>query len=502
MKRREFLTTISTLPVAVGVRAAYIEEQQRTVSPEQTDRPIAVGSDRQLFLDDFFFARQQNIRLTLHRPQPRNVVVTCDRPWEKDLLHYTSVLREDDRFRMWYRVDDTSANRSLICYAESRDGIHWDKPNLGLVPWKGSRQNNIIFPSNTVPGGNCSVILDPMASADARYKMLSARSTQELWAYVSADGLAWRPSGTKPVLGPPAHWGFDSHNVLLWDDTRQRYVIYCRGWMNTKGVVLKPDTPEARNLDLPNMFRVIRRSESADFRSWSEPRVVVMADEHDPPGLDFYTNACVKYERAARAWFIFSMTLSRGRHFPGAPHPGLSDLQFLSSRDGIRWDRRFRGSYIRHGLDQRNWVDRNPIVGIGLLPTGESELSIYYSEFLRSPQTRLRRATIRTDGFVSIDGPYIGWGEFTTHPLIFSGRRLALNSRTSGGGTILVELQDENGNPLPGFTLEDSPTIFGDQIEGLVSWKENRDLSELSGRPIRMRVKLRDAELFAFRFRS
>ena len=499
MTRREFLTRISAAPLAGSVQAGSLAQNQTTDAVQPTDRPIAVGADRQLFLDDFFFARQQNIRLTFHRPQPQNVVVTCDKPWEKAALHYSSVLRDGNRFRMWYRVDDN--DRTLICYAESLDGVDWEKPNLGRVSWNGSKENNIILPSKTVPGGNASIIIDPDAPANERYKMLSTRSTAEIWGYVSPDGLVWRAATDRPILTTP-HWGFDSHNILVWDDTRQRYIIYIRGWRNRQGEILKADSPQAVNLDFPNIFRVIRRSESADFRNWSAPQVVIMADEHDPQGMDFYTNACSKYQRAARAWCIFSMTFNRDRQLPGAPHPGAADIQFLSSRDGISWDRRFRQSYIHHGFDQRNWVDRNPIMGVGLLQTSATEMSMFYSELLRSPETRLRRATLRTDGFVSVEGPYIGWGEFTTHPLVFSGRLLELNYRTSGAGTILVELQDANGKPLPGFTIEDSAEIIGDRIDGVVSWNEHSDLIKLAGRPIRMRIKLRAADLFAFRFRD
>lgn len=145
-------------------------------------------------------------------------------------------------------------------------------------------------------------------------------------------------------------------------------------------------------------------------------------------------------------------------------------------------------------------------MGAGILHTSPTEMSMYFSERFRSvsadgiSETRLRRCTLRTDGFISVEGPYAGWGEFTSHPLHFEGNRLEFNYSTSGGGSILVELEDESGNPIPGLTLDDCDEIFGDKIEGQVRWNGAADLGDLSNRPIRLRVRIRDAHLYAFQF--
>lgn len=498
MHRRKFLqiAPLATLTTHQLVGTLFADKTRSSTAP------ISVGTQRQLFLDDFWFAQKKDIKLALHLPVPREAVITCDQPWEKRHLHYSCVLKDGELFRMWYRADD-GRGRTSICYAESRDGIQWDKPKLGLVPWGGSRENNIIFPNPVIPGGNgCSVIVDPHAAKDERYKLITARSTAEIWGYVSADGLQWREAAPGPILDK-RNWGYDSHNILLWDEERQRYVIFCRGWIDKQGKTIMPKNGDEKTLDFSNMFRVIRRSESSDFRTWSKPEMIVAADKDDPPHFDFYTNAAIKYPRAARAWFMFPMVLIQGgRRFPGAPHAGTSDVQFMTSRDGHTWDRRFRRPYLHHGQDKRNWVDRNPIMGVGMLQTRPEELSLYYSELYRSPASQLRRATLRTDGFVSAQGPYRGWGKFTTLPLSMNGRELELNYRTSGGGTIQVELQNAEGKPLPGFALADCPDIFGDKIAGIVRWKTGSDLSRHANHPIRLRVRMRDADLFAFRFRD
>jgi hypothetical protein len=458
--------------------------------------PLELGSRRQLLLDDALFERRDNLEFRVQVPEVREVVLRCDQPWERKVMHYSSVVQDEGRYRMWYRVDDgnprvdQATDRTWTCYAESRDGIRWEKPALGLVAHGGSTRNNIVLEHEKY--WNASILLDPSqpAGSDSRYKMIQlfydrSDKREQIHGFVSKDGLNWRPAAGNPFL---ADGPFDSHNTLLWDQDRRRYVIYARGV----------------DRSVPGPFfggrRAIRRSESADFEHWSPSPLVVTTDRDDPPDLHIYTNAAVKYTRAADAWVMFPMVLYPNRAFPGAPYPQLSDVQFAWSRDGIRWQRPYRHPYLRAGLDERNWVDRNPIVGQGIVQTGPTEISLYFSELFRSPESRIRRATLRTDGFVSLDGPFAGSGEATTRPLRFAGRRLELNNRTSGRGAIQVEIQDESGRPVPGFALADCPPIFGDRVEGFARWKDGDDVSKLSGRSIRLRLRLRDASLYSFRF--
>ena len=459
-------------------------------SPPEVREPLDVGSRRQLLLDESWFDHIEGVELTLHRPVPRETVIQCDRPWEGKSLHYTSVLEEGGRFRMWYRVSigdprvDSPGDTVLTCYAESRDGIVWEKPGLGRYEFEGSTDNNILGPPEDFT--NISVLLDPnqKPGSSTRYKMISR--VDGISGFVSPDGIRWTPVATNPLLsnGP-----FDSHNTLLWDDERERYVIYLRG--------VDPSVPGP----FKGGRRAIRRSESPDFLHWTEPKLVFTADEQDPSDFNLYTNAAVKYSRAASAFFMFPMILYTDRSYPGAPYPGLSDVRFAYSRDGIQWERTYREPFLTPGPDERNWLDRNPIVGQGVIRTAPGELSLYYSDLFRDRESRIRRASLRADGFVSVDGPYEGWGEFTTRPLIFQGKELELNYKTGGGGAIQVEIRNEQGETLDGFQLEDCLPLVGDRIGGVVQWKSGADLSGLAGKPVRLRVRLRDAGIYAFRFR-
>jgi hypothetical protein len=91
-------------------------------------------------------------------------------------------------------------------------------------------------------------------------------------------------------------------------------------------------------------------------------------------------------------------------------------------------------------------------------------------------------------------------GEFTTHPLRCTGGQLRLNYATSAAGSIQVEIQDEAGQPIPGFALADMPELYGDEFEAAATWKNGADLSSLKGRTIRLRVRLKDADLYSLRF--
>jgi len=111
----------------------------------------------------------------------------------------------------------------------------------------------------------------------------------------------------------------------------------------------------------------------------------------------------------------------------------------------------------------------------------------------------MARWTLREDGFASVRGPLSG-GEMRTVPLQFAGSSLEINYSTSAPGSVRVELQDADGKALPDFALEDCGEIFGDEIARDVAWSGGSDLSALAGGPVRLRVVLRDADLYSFRF--
>ncbi len=170
----------------------------------------------------------------------------------------------------------------------------------------------------------------------------------------------------------------------------------------------------------------------------------------------------------------------------------------MSSRDGLHWERWAEG-FLRPGPDERAWTDRNNYIAWGLAPTSETEISLYWTEHYRDPTYHLRRGTVRTDGFVSVHAGASG-GEMLTRPLTFTGKQLVVNYETSAVGTLQFALCDEAGQPYEGFSLADSDRLFGNEIAHDVNWQGRTDVGSLSGKPVRLRVRLRDADLYSFRF--
>ena len=111
----------------------------------------------------------------------------------------------------------------------------------------------------------------------------------------------------------------------------------------------------------------------------------------------------------------------------------------------------------------------------------------------------LQRMTLRLDGFASVHAPFEG-GEMLTKPFTFSGNRLEINYSTSAAGSVSVEIQQPDHTPIPGFTLQESVKLMGDQISQTVSWQAGSNLSSLAGGPIRLRFVMKDADLFSLRF--
>lgn len=446
---------------------ANIQAEEKQPATKVAARHIGLGPE--LFVDDWLIEQMKGTRLVLNRPTPREVAIRFNAPWEGIDSAYVTVFKDGDRYRMYYR-GNPDGHPEITCYAESKDGIAWTKPNLGLFPFKGSKDNNIVWSG---PGThNFTPFKDdnPKASPEQRYKAVGGGP---LVAFVSADGIRWKLLQKEPIIKKGA---FDSQNLVFWDSKCRCYAAYYRGFL--KGV------------------RGIMTCTSADFRTWTEP---VFLDYGKVPMEHFYTNAIAPYFGAPHIYLGFPMRFVPNRTVvTEQPHGGVSDGVFMTSRDGLHWDRRFREAFVRPGLDRLNWMHRSNMAAWGILPTGPAEISLYYSEHYNTPKNQLRRYALRMDGFASVRASAEG-GEMLTRPFTFKGH-LILNYSTSAAGSIRVEVQAADGKPLPGFSLADCEEIYGDNIGQSVSWKGG-DLDRRAEQPIRLRFVMMDADLYAISFR-
>jgi len=449
--------------------------------------PVPIGSTRQLFVDAMLVGSLKGVRRVLHSPRRAEIAIAVEHPWEEFGVSYMTVFRDGNRFRAWYRVDGKalSDRRSMTAYAESSDGIRWTKPTLGLIEFNGSNKNNLVW---TGPGVNMSVFKDgnPAAPDSERYKAIVR--TGDVLALVSPDGLRWRLVQDEPILTDRP---FDSHNIAYWDAHRGHYVAY------TRGVARGERLGAGASSSFGKGVRGIRRATSKDFRNWSKLELI---DLGDTPLEHLYTNSAVPYDRSPGLVLMFpSRFVNTRRSNPARKEIGVNDIVFMSSRDGLKFDRSFMEAFLRPGRDPRVWNDRALYLERGILQTSPTELSLFAMHHWRLPSVHIRRLVLRVDGFVSVRAPYAG-GELVTRPLMFDGRRLRVNYATSAAGSIRVEIQDAGGNPIDGFSLADCPEIYGDTIDGLIRWKAGDDVSRLAGRPVRLRFVMKDADLYAFRF--
>ena len=474
-----------------------------------TDQPINIGSDRQLFVDHYLIDSADGVELELHRPRSAGNVLTTDAPWEGSTCDYHTVIKDGDTYRMYYRGTSHDGYEieslmkpgeakipvhvDLTSYAESRDGITWTRPSLGIVEYEGSKDNSIVW---IEPGTDMVPFLDgnPEAKPDERYKAIvreRVNDKEALMALASGDGVHWRKMQEAPILDDPP---FDTQNVPFWDPWRAAYVIYTRG-KHGEGRFTHGRASEGA---ARKSVRWIRRATSSDFLNWSALEPI---DTGDAPIEHMYTNGTMPYLRAPGVYLAFPRRFmpEQTRH-EDANWPGVADSLFMSSRDGINWDRTFLESYIRPGPDPRNWMSRATLVSNGIVQTGDEELSMYILRNRDFPTCHFERMVLRLDGFVSAGAGY-GGGELTTPPLVFDGDELELNYSTSAAGHVSVEVQDADGAALAGLGLADCKEMLGDEIEGVVRWGEGATLGSLSGKPVRLRFAMKDADLYAFRFR-
>lgn len=471
----------------------------------RASEPIDVGSRRELMIDDALTERiSGHASLQLQHAEKRNIALVHDSEWEGTVAGYHTVFRDGDTIRMYYiaaRAISEDGSRFTgepfrIGYAESRDGKSWVKPKLGLYDYKGSRENNIVWEAPGLDNFHVFRDVNPDCRKGEEYKAVSS-GPGGLFALKSSDGIHWARLKEQPIITKGT---FDTHNVSFWDPLRKCYWAYIR--------------------DFHNGIRDIRVSTSTDYLTWTEPAILKFNDRPDEP---LYTNSVIPYWRAPHIFVGFPTRYSERPNSPVLAqlpdwthrqnrmkiHPrigtAVTDGLFMTSRDGrtfFRWGE----VYYKPGIERvHNWLYGDFYQNQGLLETASDdpdsppEISMYVLEDYWKRPTRLRRVTLRIDGFVALHAPLAG-GELVTKPIWFRGKALSLNYSTSGAGSIFVELQNADGNPIPGFTLADCHEHFGDTLDRKVLWKTGGDFGSLAGLPVRLRFVLKDADLFAWKF--
>ncbi len=499
-----------------------------------------------LFVDDHDILYRAGTQRRIH-PAARfssSPVLAEEKPWEL-AIGWVSIYRNprSGKYQMWYQayakpVARQHTHDSLVCYAESDDGLRWTKPNLGLFDFNGDRNTNIVMIGN---GGfsdrytNSVVVDDRDLDPRRRYKMIfydwyrrGEREYPGLQAAFSPDGIHWTKQPGGPMLhtlyGGAGQWppyvqedpvgretrkdgrvtpawryplAMSDGADVMWDPVRSVWAIYGKMWI---------DRPDGRLVWKHGMGRV----ESRDFLHWSVPELLVAPDDDDPADVEFHTTPVFHHKSR---YFCLNQVLRR----EGESANLLIDIELMVSRDGRNWDRPYRRDYFlprgpAGGFDAGSmFTNANPIVL-------DREIRFYYGAYpgtavggtrgpARDPygDTGVGMARIPLDRFAgirnlersdqrSIGGVIENRGQITMKANDLTGlRRLTLNA-DARDGWIKVELLNPRGYRVRGYTLDEAVELKGDSFAHAAAWQ---GVKALPPGPHLIRIHLYKAEVFA-----
>ena len=499
--------------------------------------------NKYLLFDDRYTERKSGFKTTVTPArQAECPLVVADSPWERAGLcgdSCVTVLKRDGIHRMWYSIrnpePERRANRDLtaaererldladvpkkyladilcpsryyLCYATSEDGLRWEKGHLGIYEIDGNRDNNIVFSGRL----GATVFVDPNAPPDKRYRMIHGGSIRlphwhrrrrqfmrmaytGIYGACSADGIHWQ-STEQPIMP----WYTDTTNVCYWDEAIGKYVAYVR---RDKDM----DFDDGKTVMLGeghNTYRIVARSESADFENFPPPVNVLEPEPEEVEdyfkgepcrnGLDFYSSAAVKYPFADDAYLLFPSYFYH--------EPDTLDVHIATSRNGV--------DYMRHdepflALGRYGDFDaRQLYMATGMI--GEHRLiHMYYLVYDKGHDAGARskhraaigRVSFPVDRFIAQHVQ--GDGTLTTVPVEVDGRGLQVNVETSGAGFLRAALLNPSGEAIEGREVGNSDAISGDHSRIKLSWRGVSDLSSLRGRTIAVRFVGRSARLYSF----
>lgn len=442
-----------------------------------------------LMVDDEDIAYSRNVARIVHplNKFPGNPLLVPEYPWEGEAVLPSATLIYDEQekqYRMWYhgfRFLSYLEEQYSLCYATSVDGIHWRKPALNLIPLENGPSLNLL-----VPWGHPQ-LPDVMSSTIFH----NPRAEQELHKYI----MIYFCSGVHPVgLGlalseDGIHWQFFNGNPV---DTNGPEPI--------GDVVYALKNPEQDAYEVYYRVRLrvrprrtIARAESKDLIHWSGHQVILAPDELDPPDAELHGLTPFRYGNQLL-----------GLLWVGSDNNTRIEVQLACSRDGIHWQRvGNRAPFLSPGpagaFDSKIVARTTMPVVVG------NELWFYYmgtSGILGRDETArgaIGLATATMDRFVSFYADQQE-GEIVTRPIYLSEQtKLLINACTNPSGYILVEVLDDNGTTIAGFSREASIPFSGSAVFHQAKWQEHSDLCDLLGRRVRLRFILCKAHLFAFR---
>jgi hypothetical protein len=435
-----------------------------------------------LVLDSRVIAETNGVRLVLGQVEKdaRNPLFRADKAWENALNNlYPNVVYDGQErlFKLWYKcvlADSNVIERMMpprtinnvgwfLCYATSKDGIVWEKPELGLHGFDGSARNNAVARDVA----NVGVFKDPHDPDPARrYKMIhdiGVRLPENMRVRFSPDGLHWSEPAHPDGLGTSG----DTHSNIFWDELRGRYVLISRIYLGE---------------------RLVARAESADFMHWTKPEVVLRSLPHEGKNRQTY---CMPAFRYANGYLGFVMMYNVGGD-------KTVDCELVWSPDSVTWQRVLPGTpFIPRG--PKDSYDGGCIYAQAGPPTiKDGRIWIFYGGSREVHRGWKRHclpcvAYLRPDRFAGYAPDRAGGcGTVLTQPLRCTGESLRVSADAKGGSLRVAVVGAD------GFGLDDCAPIAADVTEEAVAWKGGKPWASLNGRTVRLRFELRNVKLFAF----
>ena len=494
----------------------------------------------ELFLDNHLIEVTPGVTRRLHQPKKHllNPVVDCDRWWEGNGMDpYTTMYDQEEKlFKMWARAGSdwnsgyVDGNAAYMTYLTSTDGVHWDKPKLGLVEIAGRRDHNIIFTSDMVsdsgtgssqgkqrfvvpnkpmaPQGKkaffWSVVKQPHPR-DAREKYIALAIVQNhrrgAHLVTSPDGIHWSCANA-PFWQTPhdvASTGDDCLMNIFYDHAKQKWVVYRRIIPEfSERMVANESDRERKPVD--RYYRSYAYVESEDLREWKNFQFILSMQPDDPADTELYQFSCQKYGEI----YVGYMSVY---HLD----PQSIDMQLATSRDGIHFTRVCRGEtfipsgtlgyydYMIMGCTQPDPVIVDDTVYMYYAVDNfrhEADMATTDPHVLKGGAAL---ATFKRDRFASLEtGDWdAGPSRVITKPFIVQHPKLYLNAATWMKGSIRAEALTRDWQPIPGFSEPEASEIQGDALNHPARWKENADLSKLMGKEIRLKFYMTRARIHA-----
>ncbi len=496
----------------------------------------------ELFLDNQFLEATPGVTRRLHQPKKHllNPVVRPERWCEGAYLQpYTTLYDpQEKRFKMWARAgSDAQAgyvggNAGFMLYFTSSDGVHWEKPDLGVTEVAGRRDHNIVFVSDMVPNSPTRlsygpekfvVPTTPMApqgkkaffwgvnrhpqprDPSEQYVALAIVQDHRRGAHIvtSPDGIHWSCAAS-PFWQTPhdvASTGDDCLMHLLFDEARQKWVIYRRIIPEFSERMIADDRDRNRP-PIDRYNRSYARAESDNLKDWTDHRFLLAMDADDPADTELYQFGCHKIG-ATYVGYVSIFHLTR-------PQP--VDIHLATSRDGIHFTRVCRGQpFIPSG--PLGYYDFMAMACSQPAPIVVNDTVYLYYAALNFPHNVAQSgpayhtggaalATLKRDRFASLE---TGTADaepcrVLTKPFMLRHPRLYLNAATWARGSIRTEVLTRDWQTIPGYAAAEARTIQGDALDHPVTWTANADLGKLVGREIRLKFHMQRARLHALTF--